>query len=1615
MSERDVAIVGMACVFPRAPDLGTYWRNLANGVDAIGPPPPGRWRWHKNFGLPPDHPAFLPTSRGGYLPSDFRFDPQAYGILPNVVRHGDPDQFLMLHVMDRALADAGVAPDAGIRARTDVIVGRGGYATGKLIEMTLAAEMFDTILEMLERRWPGMTRGHRDEVEAYLRSTLPPPAAETVSTAVSNIVASRPANRLNLRGAAYTVDGACASSLLAVEQAMTRLRAGACDQAVAAGIFVSLSPTFLYAFHQLGALSRAQAIRPFDRRADGLLVGEGGGAVVLKRLVDARRDGDRVYAILKGAASASDGREVDVLAPSSAGQVEALARAYHDAQVDPKDIGYLELHGTGTVVGDEVEARTVRTFFGTSKDPPTARAMGSVKSMIGHTMPAAGIAALIKTALSLSNKVLPPSLHCEQPRPDIADASFYLNTQTRPWIHNHSSGPRRAGVNAFGFGGINAHVVLEEAGDPHALAWTAGLDGPAANAIQCRPVWVASTPDTELVALAAATEADLVDQVAAWSRYLAEDQSGASLLDIAASAARQLDPALPMKAAFIARDRSHLAELLGEFRAGRRARQTLDGQIEIAFGTAGSPPGKVAFLFPGMGFPGLIGNYPDHLLRLCLFYPEVRAEFDFFEARDRHPDDTVPTSSIFCPPAVLPEDYRQRLKSRLAPPKVDQFQPGAETAAHERYLAAMGVTLANWAGWALLGPFGIPVDMMAGQSQGEMAALCAAGVGNFHATAGNFWKILNVDTRDASGGRLAFAWASEEKVAPLLEAHPGAHIAIYMAPEGIILGGGREALTAIAEKLQAEKVLVQLLPYPPIHTPSLSHLRAELLEGLAGEKFEIRRPEIEIYSSITAQKYPHDPDGIRETLLLNVDHPLRIWQTIRQMYADGARVFVQVGGGHMAAHLEMLLPEGAEIVTAALDVDTRDPITQLHCLCATLLTAGVAMDLAPLFRHRAPHFVDKDRPAGPPEWPRLALAPRIDWSPLYSDRVPAANGQALKEPAPLSLEAAPRIEAEEPAAAAPVATEIAAEVTPAAALEEPSPTRAMIGIAPPAEAAGLPVLGTITHWAPEEAIEIERWLDLDRDLFLADHLFVHALCKPLTERLPILPLTMSLEFLAEAASILAPGRGLIGFEDVRGHRWIGLEDKSTECLRIRAQVLSDDTSDPVRRIRGEFLVDGKVGFSGIAVFGTEYRRQLDFTMPDLSGAGPWPFPVEDVYGQRFMFHGPSFQCVAELGLLDNPGASMSLRVMPTDRLFADLPRPDLFTDPCLMDGIGQVIGLWAMLYEQCILPTSAERIEFYRPTPPIGTICPVRMEVIEIQETAKQIRANFEIEDGSGGVWVRIQGWVEWMLKWPSKYNDATRLPDRFLLSDELGLPMPAHSAAALCRRRDFKGADTDWAARLFLHSEEMAEFRALPPPKRRERLCAWTAAKDAARLWWSRQHGTLYPHPAELCIRHDAAGKPCLAPIGDPAWPCLSIAHAGDAAIAIASNVPVGVDFEDATRDVRGIWPHFATPAEMEILAAFDLSDPEANWPLRLWCAKEAVGKCRGTGLAGRPKDYEVIDGEGDGGLWILHDPSGERFLVQTGRLEQWIVAWTFADDLVGPSAGSVEISVANQAGPTR
>lgn len=584
MSERrrgprptDAAIVGMGAVFPGAADLAAYRRNLLAGTDSIGDVPPGRWDpevYYDPAGAsgPAAGDRFY-CRRGGFVDGLAAFDPTRFGIMPAAVEGAEPDQMLALHATAEAIADAGGEDRLPAdRSRIGVVLGRGGFmgvATARLDQRVRTAHQ---LAQTLREIAPELGERRIAQVRSAFQEALGPERPDASIGLVPSFTAARTANRLDFRGPAYTLDAACASSLLAVDQAVGLLAGGRCDAVVAGAVHHCHIATLWSVFTQLRALSPSERIRPFDRRADGTLLSEGTGVVLLKRLADAERDGDRVYAVIRGTGVAGDGRAASLMSPLVAGQVRALERAWREAGLDPRApgaLGLLEAHGTGTPVGDAAELDTLAQVFGPPVDGGSGIGFGSVKSMLGHTMQASGMAGLIKAALAVHEGVLPPTLHLEEPHPDLARTRMRPVTAAEPWERGPM--PRRAGVNAFGFGGINAHVVLEEA---------PGASRPAAPGRRFLPVGASAAPvgapaRGDVLLLAADSAAELSARLAAGTPVSGGD--GPCRLAVFGPAPQRLALA---------------AKVVARGRAWR-------GRGDVWF----SPQplgGRVAFLFPGL-------------------------------------------------------------------------------------------------------------------------------------------------------------------------------------------------------------------------------------------------------------------------------------------------------------------------------------------------------------------------------------------------------------------------------------------------------------------------------------------------------------------------------------------------------------------------------------------------------------------------------------------------------------------------------------------------------------------------------------------------------------------------------------------------------------------------------------------------------------------------------------------------------------------------------------------------------------------------------------------------------------------------------------------------------
>jgi 3-oxoacyl-(acyl-carrier-protein) synthase/phosphopantetheinyl transferase len=456
MKKNDVAIVGMSCYFPGADNIGEFWNNLANGVDSITDVPNGKIdaRYFSHDGTSAVDRFYF--HKGGFV-NPIGFDPLEYGILPIAAEGIDPEHLIALRLVKEALTDAQVYEKKIPLKNCSFVLGKGNYtgiALLRLGEIMYSGAMIENILNYINA---DISVDEVEKIKKDYQTRRGRFQADTASGAMPNLVVSLVANKFNLKGPAYTIDAACASSLLAVEHSIHLLNSGQCDIALAGGMHIGQNASFWGVFNTIGAASRKQQIAPFSEDADGLLIGEGAGIVVLKKLEKAIADNDRIYAVIKGSSACSDGSDVSIMAPSSKGQVMTLKLAWKRAGMNPEKVGYVETHGTATQMGDRTEMATLIEFFGDKTAAPAL--LGSVKSNIGHAMPAAGIAGLIKTALALYHKKIPPTLHCEKPLKAMFESRFQPVQTLTDW--DEDKYPLVAGVNAFGFGGINTHVIME--------------------------------------------------------------------------------------------------------------------------------------------------------------------------------------------------------------------------------------------------------------------------------------------------------------------------------------------------------------------------------------------------------------------------------------------------------------------------------------------------------------------------------------------------------------------------------------------------------------------------------------------------------------------------------------------------------------------------------------------------------------------------------------------------------------------------------------------------------------------------------------------------------------------------------------------------------------------------------------------------------------------------------------------------------------------------------------------------------------------------------------------------------------------------------------------------
>ncbi len=900
-----LAIIGIGCLFPKAPDARAYWLNVKHGVDAIGPVPPTHWKPEDYFDPDPKTPDRTYAARGGFLdPIEFR--PLDFGIAPNDLEAIDTSQLLGLVAAREALRDAGYGPDRAFdRNRVSVILG----VTGTLeLVIPLGARLGHP-------RWrqalkdAGIPDAKADEIIRDIGDSYVGWQENSFPGLLGNVVAGRIANRLDLGGTNCVVDAACASSLSAIHLASLELAAGRSDLVITGGID-AFNDIFMYmCFSKTPALSPTGDAKPFDAAGDGTILGEGLGLVVLKRLEDARRDGDRVYAVIKGLGTSSDGKGNAVYAPSVVGQVKCLREAYRQANVAPDTIELVEAHGTGTRVGDAVEVEALTEVYRDARPEGSWCALGSVKSQIGHTKAAAGAAGLIKAALALHFKTLPPTIKVRQPIAALKDSPFYVNAERRPWVANPNH-PRRAAVSAFGFGGSNFHCVLEEA-EPakRDIDW----DG-----------------EVEIVALSAASIEELLPQLDDWSKPHSEPDAKQGLqqsepdakrgrtggtqqseptaprgttanspslrvglgsadwaeIQHAASASRErfgLDD--PVRLLLVLeRDATDLPKLISAVRAKLRAEPASSfwKLAEGAYFGQGKPAGKLAVLFPGQG-----SQYPNMLRDLACSFPAMQDVLA--NANRAFGNGSSRLSDRIYPPAAFSNEERERQKQNLRPTEIAQPAIGA---------VSLGA-------WRVLESFGVKPDAFAGHSYGELPALHAAGYFDeaaFHSISRERGRLMG-SFHDGDAGAMLAVHAPLSTVESLLkEEKLDLVIANRNTPNQSVLSGRTSEIDRAASSLNQRMIQCTRLPVAAaFHSALVASARAPFCEALAG--VPIQNAQRPVYANTTAAGYPNEPEAIRDLLAGQLAAPVNFVDEIRRMAHDGIRTFLEVGPGSTLTRL----------------------------------------------------------------------------------------------------------------------------------------------------------------------------------------------------------------------------------------------------------------------------------------------------------------------------------------------------------------------------------------------------------------------------------------------------------------------------------------------------------------------------------------------------------------------------------------------------------------------------------------------------------------------------------------------------------------------------------------
>ncbi|MFB1015825.1 MAG: beta-ketoacyl synthase N-terminal-like domain-containing protein, partial [Alteromonadaceae bacterium] len=898
LQECPIAIVGMASIFADAKNLEDYWDNIFDSVDSIEDVPSDRWAIDDYYNSDPKVADKTYCKRGGFLP-EIDFDPMEFGLPPNILELTDIAQLLSLVVARDVLNDAGIGDGSGYdRNKVGITLGVGG---GQKQISPLTARLQGPVLEKVLKA-SGVDSDDRAMIIEKFKKAYIDWEENSFPGMLGNVIAGRIANRFDFGGTNCVVDAACASSLAAIKLAISDLLEHRSEVMISGGVCCDNSPFMYMSFSKTPAFTTNEDIRPFDNDSKGMMIGEGIGMMAFKRLEDAERDGDKVYAVLKGIGTSSDGRFKSIYAPRPDGQAKALKRAYDDAGFEPKSCGLIEAHGTGTKAGDAAEFSGLLKHFSFNNDQKQHIALGSVKSQIGHTKAAAGAAGMIKAVLALHHKVLPATIHIDQPNSalDIENSPMYLNNETRPWMAREDSQPRRAGISSFGFGGTNYHMVLEE----------------------YRPTAVGQyrlNTVPQAILITASNEQDLIKALADWQTKLSVELDSQPYVFNALVTENTLQTPVEKLArcGFVAKSASEAIKMidaaLKQFRANTGTNLTSEGwslPTGIYYRKTGlAVVGKVVALFSGQG-----SQYVNMGRELACNFPSVMQAAQAMDSEFTHAGlgQLTPTTypiPVFSDAARKAQDEALRL-TQHAQPAIGTLSVG------------LYKTFTN---------AGFKADFTAGHSFGELTALWAAGVLNesdyimLARSRGQAMAapIGSSETSPVDTGTMIAVVGSPTNVADDIKNITDISIANYNSNNQVVVAGVTSQIAIAIDRLKAKGYKVVPLPVSAaFHTPLVGHAQKPFAAAIDNAKFN--KPLVPVYSNGSAKVHSNKPADIKKALKSHILEPVHFNEEIDNIYADGGRVFIEFGPKNVLTKLvENILKDKGDVVTMAVNANPK--------------------------------------------------------------------------------------------------------------------------------------------------------------------------------------------------------------------------------------------------------------------------------------------------------------------------------------------------------------------------------------------------------------------------------------------------------------------------------------------------------------------------------------------------------------------------------------------------------------------------------------------------------------------------------------------------------------------